>query len=737
MGEHRGISYEQRYTLLREKKLQHTKEKYAQQGYMDADDYGTIPKPEGYSFTPIPPDGNFIGYAGWAENFVAFIDKQPIYVDPLEILCGRWCDKLTSYRKPSVDVPLDQRNFPADMYPYDSLLPAIQFYDMDPGIGSDSHFCCDYTIGLSLGWGGLLEKIRRYRALYANDPQKTVFYDAEEAVVLAIQEWIRRHIRRIEALLQEEDDPALRQSLSLMLSANVNLVEKPASNFLEACQFISWFNVVSRMYDRDGAGCSLDMVLLAYYRRDIANHVITQEDARFILANLLLIDTHYYQLSGCDLQGRDLTNELSYLVLDAAHQMNLSYNLTVRYHENIDPAFFRKAVSYNFNDRNGWPRYAGNKAMMEYARNRGVDEATALSRIAVGCGWNAVPGKELPLNDCVKINCARVFEIAYIQMMESWIEARGDIYLDAYQPSVERLHHLFRVHLRRAVAALAECLTFHIQHLHESIPELVMNLQMENTLEKGLNISQCAQFYTLCVDGVGLGTIADSFAAIEQRVVIENKISWEELFDAVRKDFPDERVRLMLYHSQRYCQGGSLGDKWAKIITDDLVEIVRAQKMPENMQLVPGWFSWSKTIHFGNHVAATPNGRKAYQPLTHGANPTQGFRKDGAPTAMANGIATVQTHYGNTAPLQIEFDPQLSGEEGGLEKVMQLIKTHLEDGGSLVNINVLDKNVLMEAHKDPWSHPDLVVRVTGFTSYFCTLSPEFRQLVVDRVLEGV
>ena len=99
-----------------------------------------------------------------------------------------------------------------------------------------------------------------------------------------------------------------------------------------------------------------------------------------------------------------------------------------------------------------------------------------------------------------------------------------------------------------------------------------------------------------------------------------------------------------------------------------------------------------------------------------------------APTAMANGIAMVQPNYGNAAPLQIEFDPGVSREEGGLERVMQLVKTHLEMGGTLININVLDKKVLMEAHANPMSHPDLVVRVTGFTAYFCTLSPEFRQV---------
>ncbi len=104
---------------------------------------------------------------------------------------------------------------------------------------------------------------------------------------------------------------------------------------------------------------------------------------------------------------------------------------------------------------------------------------------------------------------------------------------------------------------------------------------------------------------------------------------------------------------------------------------------------------------------------------------------------MATGIASIQPGYGNPAPLQIEFDPQLSAEEGGIDKVATLIRTHLDMGGTLININVLDKDTLLAAHENPMLYPDLVVRVTGFTAYFAALSREFRQLVVDRFLEGM
>ena len=85
----------------------------------------------------------------------------------------------------------------------------------------------------------------------------------------------------------------------------------------------------------------------------------------------------------------------------------------------------------------------------------------------------------------------------------------------------------------------------------------------------------------------------------------------------------------------------------------------------------------------------------------------------------------------------MEFDPQITLEEGGVQLVLELIKTHFRLGGTLININILDGEKLLQAHKNPEQYPDLVVRVTGFTAYFASLSPEFRQLVVNRFLTGI
>lgn len=94
----------------------------------------------------------------------------------------------------------------------------------------------------------------------------------------------------------------------------------------------------------------------------------------------------------------------------------------------------------------------------------------------------------------------------------------------------------------------------------------------------------------------------------------------------------------------------------------------------------------------------------------------------------------MQPGYGNPAPLQIELDPGFGKDAEGVENVASLIRTHFEMGGTEININIVDAAKILEAHKDPSKYPDLVVRVTGFSAFFASLSPELRQIVVDRMI---
>ena len=277
----------------------------------------------------------------------------------------------------------------------------------------------------------------------------------------------------------------------------------------------------------------------------------------------------------------------------------------------------------------------------------------------------------------------------------------------------------------------------HLRYQTHSQPELILNLFQHGLIAKGVNITDGgANFYNMCVDGSGLAVVADSFAALEQRIEREGKVTYGALYRHILADYKDEDgeyIRQLMLHSERY-GGGTLGDAWAVRVKELYTALVRDLcRQHEGINFIPGFFSWSNTILLGKSVGATPNGRHSGDPINHGANPCSGFRPDGAVTSLSNSIASVQPAFGNTAPVQLEVDPGIANDKEGILKMAAMIKAILKTGNTLLNINIIDTDKILEAHKDPTKYPDLVVRVTGFTAYFAMLSPEFRQLVVDRV----
>ncbi len=197
-----------------------------------------------------------------------------------------------------------------------------------------------------------------------------------------------------------------------------------------------------------------------------------------------------------------------------------------------------------------------------------------------------------------------------------------------------------------------------------------------------------------------------------------------------------EKTRLMMKNIFHYGKGGTEADAWAEKISETFSDLVKEKPTPNGRNMIPGIFSWANTIPMGKTLGATPNGRRAGEPISHGSNPDPGFRKDGALTALSNAVARVQTGWGNTAPLQLEIDPGLMPDEELIVILENLIKTHFKEGGTQINLNVLNKEKILEANRDPSKYPDLVVRVTGFSAYFASLSPEFRQLVVNRIISN-
>ncbi len=716
------MRYQQRMARLVERKIQQTREKLAVLGARDEDDYGLVLPPEG--FVPELPvrdeNGSFAGAYAWGKNFRYLMENHPVYIDPDDALAGRWMFMLSRMR---LGYKLYRSNFAFD---YSDLVPLQEKYDITSGIGKDAHFAPDYEIGLSFGWGGLLDKARTALEKFGHDPVAKELFEAEIDAIEGIQCWVRHLALAARDRALTEYDRERKQNLIEMAQVCFRLISAPPETLREACQWLALFNMASRTYNRDGAGGQLDELLRPYYERDLAAGRIDDEDAEFYLFCLLLNDPHYYQLGGPGEDGRDMASPLSFLILEAAAKLKSSCNLTIRVHDGMDRRLFRRGVEILLENKLGYPRFSGDKALVAGFMKNGYNAGLARKRIATGCNWMSLPGLEYTLNDVVKINIAKVFEVAFRETAE------GD------SPSLEKLEKTYIRHFRIAVETVMKGIDFHLSHQYRNEPELLLNLLSHGPLEKGLDVSHGgAMYYNMAVDGAGLAVVADSFAAVEQFVEEEKSVSWRELAEQLRADFQlpgGEMLRKKLLAGDWFGRGGGRGDRWAVRLTEILDQEVTGKRTPEGYRMIPGWFSWADTVRFGKSVGATPNGRRAHTPISHGANPNPGFRKDNALTAMARAVAAVQPGYGNTAPWQLELDIGYAKTGQAVENLMALMEAHFELGGTLININIVDAEKILAAHANPELYPDLIVRVTGFSAYFTSLSKEFRQLVVDRLI---
>jgi len=736
------IPFQDRIEAMRRTKKEHTAIKVAHYGHFDTDDHGYIPwlEPVPYETVPNHPDGGCYGARAIGENFRRWLEVHPLYIHPTSSLAGAWIykgipglggfslERAMARTKPPH--PSTTPSYPRHWRPEDRPTHLHELHQkygtFSPGIGNKNHFGPDMTIGFELGWGGLLEKIRHFREL--NRPEDTGFYDAEENLVLGVQAWIKRHVDYARELAETEQDPGTRANYLDIAETNDYLIDGAPRTFHEACQFIAWFQVVDRMWGLGGALGQLDELLRPYYEADIAAGRETDESVLWHLCSLLFNDPHYSQIGGQAPDGRDLTSKMSFLILEAMHRIRIPANIALRVHEDMDQSLLRRALEYMASDGTG----------VDFALSGGLDTGftknghplgLARMRAKVGCNWTALPGIEYCIQDGTRLNLIRPILITLDEMME-----------DAACPrTMDRLWQGYAHHLSVVVDAVKEGKDIHMERQPRNFIEIVLNLFCHGPIERGLDASNGGvDIVDLAFDGIGLATVADSFAAIEQRVVDEGKLTWERLAELLMTNFEGaDRERMMLASVPRYGQGGTRADWWAERIADLWTHLVRDTPTPSGRwTCVPGLFSHGGTASYGKRVGATPNGRRAGEPVSHSADPDPGFLPGGAValTAKANAVARTQSGWGNTTPLQVELGRKLVREMGGIDAVMAFVMAHNRQGGTLINMNILSKEAVMEAHEDPSTHPDLMIRVTGYSAYFNSLSKEYRQPIVDRIL---
>lgn len=709
--------YASRIASLHAAKLAMNDRKRALGRVHDSDDWGFVVFPDFHYEPPkFREDGVLYGGLEIAGALRKWLREMPPYVHKDSALGGAWVDVIQNHLhiglRPEDDVP-------------EEIHACWAKYNTYPGFLGMNHCGPDMRIGLELGWGGLLAKVRYYRRFLA--PADTSFYDMEEETLLGIREYVSNVADEAARMAESEEDPTAKANLLEIAGMNRYLVDNPPRTMREACQFLAHFQSADRTYYSGGALSQLDELLRPYYERDVKDGILTDEEACWYIASLFYNDTHYSQIAGLIPDGsRDMTSRLSFLILDALHYLRIPVNVALRVSDKVNPTLLRRSLAYTLEDGSG----------VDYSCNVGVEEGYAANgyplhlarlRAKVGCNWVALPGIEYPLQDVTRANMAMAFQEA---MKDIRAEKKYDLeYL------FERTCH----HIGIIVESIKVGYDKHYESVGKVHPELVLNLFMHGPIERGLNAQQGVDIVNFNIDGIALATVADSFAALETRIVNEKRMGWEEFFDILDQNYEGhEDVRLMMANIRRFGSPGSPAEKWAKRLRDFFVKACTETGTPRyNLKIIPGMFSHGDIYVHGRRLAATPNGRRAGEPISHSNEPDPGFARGVdtfSPSLKASAVAIASPGRGNSAPLHLDIDTEMLEKAGGIDALIALIHTHNHMGGTLINLNCLSRQVLLEAHADPSTHPDLVVRVTGYSAFFSSLTKEYRQQVVDRFL---
>ncbi|MGL1891468.1 MAG: hypothetical protein OCD02_07550 [Spirochaetaceae bacterium] len=702
---------------LHKNKISINSDKIKKLGYIDVDDHGFILHPD-FNFTAEPnhKDGYIYGSKAIGETFRKYLNESPKYINANSALAGCWVGYLQNWVK-------------IDIIPEDRPLHLEKIWNRyniwQSGFGAMNHFGPDMNIGLELGWAGLLNKVRHYRA--KNNPTDTSFYDGEELLLLGIKQWITNHANYAEDLAETEQDSFKRNNYIEIAKINRWLIDNPPRTLRESCQFLAHFQVFDRTYFAGGALSQLDEILKPYYDRDIKNGILTDDMAIWYISSLFFNDTHYSQIAGLKADGSgDVTSKMSYIILEAMHQIKIPVNIALRVHDDVDDELLRRSLEYNLADGTGVD-YSLNIGCEEGYSKNGFPIQAARLRAKVGCNWTALPGTEYPMQDVTRCNMATAL-----------VESLGDLKTLTTR-DLDTLWDKFTYHLKIMLDSIKDGFDCHYEVISRNKPEIVLNLFMHGPIERGLNVAEGGvDNISFCIDGIALATVADSFAAIELRVVNEKNLTWDKLLHVLDVNYEnEENIRLMLKNIDRFGSPGSLSEKWALKIRDFFVDYSKIPTTKHQLRIIPGMFSHGDVYAYGKSLSATPNGRFDKDPISHSNDPDPGFARginSFSPSLKATAVAKTQPGLGNSAPLHLDIDSNLVESEGGIEALMALIKTHNHMGGTLINLNCITKERLMQAHEDPSKHPDLVIRVTGYSAFFSSLSKEYRQQVIDRFL---
>ncbi|MNI40125.1 4-hydroxyphenylacetate decarboxylase large subunit [compost metagenome] len=234
---------------------------------------------------------------------------------------------------------------------------------------------------------------------------------------------------------------------------------------------------------------------------------------------------------------------------------------------------------------------------------------------------------------------------------------------------------------------------------------------------------------------IGYGTVIDSLAAIKKVVYEEERITMEQLIAALDRDFEgDEAIRQLLAHAPSYGNNDDYADSIAKELDEEALKFTRHYSKQLGVNLDLRYVPFTSHVPFGKVVSATPNGRKAYTPLADGSSASHGADRNGPTAVLLSNFYSKNYNYRERAArlLNIKLTPScVTGEEGTL-KLVSFIRTWSDLRLWHLQFNIINRQTLLDAQREPEQYRNLLVRIAGYSAYFTDLSEDLQNDLIRR-----
>lgn len=578
---------------------------------------------------------------------------------------------------------------------------------------------------------------------------------AAEALIM----FAKRHAEALEQLTEEEGDPERGKELKQMAEICRRVPAKTPRSMHEALQYY-WFvhlGVITELNPWDSFNPGrLDQHLFPFYRADLKSGRLDRESAVELLqAFWIKFNNHpsppkvgvtaeesntytdfcLINTGGLKPDGTNAVNELSYILLDVIQEMRLLQPSSMVQVSKKNPDSFLDRAIEIVKTGFGQPSIFNTDAIVQELTGQGKSLEDARNGGASGCVESGAFGTEAYILTGY-FNLVKVLEIT----LHNGTDPRTgkQIGIQTGPPASFKqpgdLEEAFRRQLLHFIDIKVAGSNMIERLFARHLPAPFLSLLIDDCISAGVDYNAGgARYNTNYIQGVGLGSITDMFAAISFHVFEKSTISMETYLKVLEDNFEghDEFRAALLYDTPKYGNDEEEADRHARMVFDAFYEAVNGRKSPRGATYRINMLPTTSHVYFGKVCGATPDGRQAREPLSEGISPFQGMDRKG-PTAVLNSALTIDHLKTGGTLLNQKFTPDFFKDERSIAKVRQLIRSYFRRNGHHIQFNVVSADTLRDAQKHPEKHQDLIVRVAGYSDYFNDLGLDLQEEIIRR-----